>query len=259
MNEDTAVHTYTRHRFPPAIIGHAVWLYFHFALRYRDVEELLAERGVIVTYEMARQWCRKFGQVYANGLRRRRPRPGDKWHLDEVCITINGQQHYLWRAVDQAGNGLAILVRSRRDKQAATRFFRTLLKRLAYVPRVVIIDKLPSYGAAKREVLSSVAHRQHKRRNNRAENSTSSRASGSDGCGASRVRAMRNASSPPTARSPATSARAATASPPSPTARPETSVSPRCGRSPAPQRWPERRRPLASPRFQAPASRLPQL
>jgi putative transposase len=171
MNEREAAPSYKRHRFPPEIIAHAVWLYFRFALSYRDVEELLAERGVLVTYETVRQWCRKFGQTYANELRRRRPRPGDKWHLDEVFIGINGAQHYLRRAVDQEGNVLDILVQSRRDKAAATKFFRKLLKDLAYVPRVVITDKLPSYGAAKREVLPSVAHRQHKRLNNRAENS----------------------------------------------------------------------------------------
>jgi len=146
-------------------------LYFRFALSYRDVEELLAERGVIVTYETVRQWWRKFGQTYANALRRRRPRPGNKWHLDEVFIRISGVQHYLWRAVDQDGNVLDILVQSRRDKAAATKFLRRLLKDLAYVPRVVITDKLASYGAAKREALPSVEHRQHKRLNNRAENS----------------------------------------------------------------------------------------
>ncbi len=170
MKEQDAAR-YKRHRFPPAIIGHAVWLYFRFALSYRDVEELLAERGVIVTYETIRQWCRKFGQGYANELRRRRSRPGDKWHLDEVFIQINGQQHYLWRAVDQEGNVLDILVQSRRDKQAATRFFRKLLKGLAYVPRVVITDKLASYSAAMREALPSIEHRRHKGLNNRAENS----------------------------------------------------------------------------------------
>jgi len=171
MKEQVSLPSYTRHRFPPEIIGHTVWLYFRFALSYRDVEELLAERGVIVTYETARQWCRKFGQVYANGLRRRQPRPGDKWHLDEVFILINGKQHYLWRAVDQDGHVLDILIQSRRNTQAAKKFFRKLLKGLAYVPRVVITDKLASYGAAKREVLPSVEHRQHKRLNNRAENS----------------------------------------------------------------------------------------
>jgi putative transposase len=171
MSEKKAVPTYKRHRFPPAIIGHAVWLYFRFALSYRDVEELLAERGVIVTYETIRQWCQKFGQTYANELRRRRPRPGDKWYLDEVFIGISGVQHYLWRAVDQEGNVLDILVQARRDKVAAKKFFRRLLKDLAYVPRVLVTDKLPSYGAAKREAMPSVEHRQHRRLNNRAENS----------------------------------------------------------------------------------------
>jgi putative transposase len=161
MNEQAPTLNYKRHRFPPAIIAHAVWLYFRFGLSYRDVEELLAERGVIVTYETVRQWCRKFGQTYANGLRRRRPRPGDKWPLDEVFITINGITHYLWRAVDQDGTVLDILVQPRRDKLAAVKFLRKLLKGLAYVPRVVITDKLASYGAALREVLPSVAHRRH--------------------------------------------------------------------------------------------------
>ena len=171
MKEQATAPSYKRHRFPPAIIGHAVWLYFRFALSYRDVEELLAERGVIVTYETLRQWCRKFGQTYANTLRRRRPQPGDKWHLDEVFISINGVQHYLWRAVDQDGNVLDILVQPRRDKKAAVKFLRKLLKGLTYVPRVVITDKLASYAAALREVLPSVEHRRHKGLNNRAENS----------------------------------------------------------------------------------------
>ena len=171
MKDTVATPSYAGYRFPPEIIAHAVWLYFRFSLSYRDVEELLAERGVIVTYESVRQWCRTFGQTYANGLRRRRPRPGDKWHLDEGFIRINGATHYLWRAVDQDGNVLDILVQGRRDTAAARKFFRRLLKDLAYVPRVVITDKLASYGAAKREVLPSVEHRQHKRLNNRAENS----------------------------------------------------------------------------------------
>ncbi len=171
MNEPTSAPSYKRHRYPPEIIAHAVWLYFRFALSYRDVEELLAERGVLVTYETIRQWCHKFGQQYANTLRRNRPQPGDKWHLDEVFIRINGATHYLWRAVDQDGTVLDILVQSRRNKAAAKKFFRKLLKGLRYVPRVVITDKLASYGAAKREALPSVEHRQHKRLNNRAENS----------------------------------------------------------------------------------------
>jgi putative transposase len=162
---------YKHHRFPAEIISHGVWLYYRFCLSYRDVEELLFARGVIVTYEAIRQWCRKFGQAYANQLRRRRPRLGDKWHLDEVFLTINGVRHYLWRAVDQDVHVLDILVQSRRNKKAAKRFFRKLLKGCQYVPRVIITDKLASYGAAKRELLPRLEHRQHRYLNNRAENS----------------------------------------------------------------------------------------
>src|SRR4051812_35794220 len=170
MNEHAPAPSYKRHRFAPEIIAHAVWLYFRFALSYRDVEELLAERGVIVTDETVRQWCRTFGQPYANALRRRRPRTGDKWPLDAVFIRIYGVQHSLWRAVDQDGNVRAILVQRRRNKAAAKKCFRRLLKGLASVPRVVSTDKRASDGAAKREVLPRVEPRQHKRRNNRAEN-----------------------------------------------------------------------------------------
>jgi len=159
------------YRFPAEIISHAVWLYYRFSLSYRDVEELIAERGIGVTYETIRQWCRTFGQHYANQLRRRRAQTGDKWHLDEVFLKINGKLHYLWRAVDQQGNVLDILVQSRRNKLAAKKFFRKLLKGCQYVPRVIITDKLASYGAAKQELLRQVEHRQHKRLNNRAENS----------------------------------------------------------------------------------------
>ncbi len=171
MNARVAALTDKRQRFPPAIIAHAVWRSFRFARSDRDVEELLAERGVLVTDETIRQWCRTFGQQYANTLRRRRPQPGDTWHLDEVFIAINGVQHSRWRAVDQDGNVLDILVQPRRDKRAATKFLRKLLKGLAYVPRVVITDKLASDGAAMREVLPRVDHRRHKGLNNRAENS----------------------------------------------------------------------------------------
>ncbi len=128
-------------------------------------------RGVVVSYETIRRWCAKFGQAYANQLRRRRPRPGDKWHLDEVFIRINGTIHYLWRAVDQHGNVLDILVQPRRDAKAAKKFFRRLLKGSRYVPRVLVTDKLASYGAAHRVVMPSVAHRRSKYLNNRAENS----------------------------------------------------------------------------------------
>jgi putative transposase len=132
---------------------------------------MMLERGVVVSHETVRQWCAKFGQTYANGLRRRRPRPGDKWHLDEVFIKIGGKTHYLWRVVDQEGTVLDILVTSRRDTRAATRFFRKLLTGLEYVPRVLVTDKLGSYRAARRRVLCSVEHRRSTYLNNRAENS----------------------------------------------------------------------------------------
>jgi putative transposase len=171
MNISAPTTPYTHHRFPAEIISHGVWLYDRFCLSYRDVEELLFVRGVIVSYEAMRQWWRKVGQHYANQLRRRRPKPGDTWHLDEVFLTINGERHDLWRAVDQAGHVLDILVQSRRDKAAAKKFFRKLLKGLTDVPRVIITDKLKSYGAAKRAMLPGVEHRQHRYLNNRAENS----------------------------------------------------------------------------------------
>jgi putative transposase len=162
---------YHRHRFPAEIISHCVWLYFRFPLSFRDVEEMLAMRGVKLSYETIREWTLKFGQTFTNGLRRRSPRPGDRWHLDEVFLKINGRIHYLWRAVDQDGDVLDILVQSSRDKKAAKKFFRKLLKGMQYVPRVIVTDKLRSYGAAKAEVLPSVEHRQQKYQNNRAENS----------------------------------------------------------------------------------------
>lgn len=162
---------YHRHRFPPEIISHCVWLYFRFALSFRDVEEIMAERGVTLTYETIREWCLKFGNTFAKKLKRNRSQTGDKWHLDEMFIKISGKPHYLWRAVDQQGNVLDILVQKSRDQHAAKRFFRKLLKGLEYVPRVIITDKLGSYSAAKSEVMPSVEHRRHKRLNNRAENS----------------------------------------------------------------------------------------
>jgi putative transposase len=153
------------------IINHCVWLYFRFPLSFREVEELMLTRGVEVSYETIRRWGAKFGQAYANQLRRRRPRPGDKWHLDEVFVTINRKRCYLWRAVDQHGNVLDVLVRSRRNAKAARRFFRKLLKGLRYVPRVLVTDMLASYGVAHRELMPSVTHRQSRYLNNRAENS----------------------------------------------------------------------------------------
>ncbi len=162
---------YRRHRFPVEIISHAVWLYYRFLLSYRDVEEVLAERGIAVSYETIRQWCRKFGPAFAERLRRRRPRPGDKWHLDEVVLKINGTRHSLWRAVDQQGIVLDILVQQRRNLEAAETFLRRLLDGQGYEPRVVITDKLASYPPAMRRVLPGVEHRRHKGLNNRAENS----------------------------------------------------------------------------------------
>src|SRR3982751_3315399 len=162
---------YAGHRFPPELISYTVWLYFRFPLSLRMVEEMLAFRGIEVSYETIRQWGLKFGQEFANIVRRRLPRPGDKWHLDEVVIKIAGKTHYLWRAVDQHGVVLDVLVQRRRDKKAAKRLLRKLLKRQCRAPRVMITDKLRSYGAAKREIMPGVEHRQHKGLNNRAENS----------------------------------------------------------------------------------------
>ncbi|PWI05972.1 IS6 family transposase [Streptomyces sp. NWU339] len=163
--------SYRGHRYPAEVISPCVWLYFRFPLSFREVEELMLQRGVIVSHETIRRWCLKFGQSYANALRRRRPRPGDKWHLDEVFVKINGMRHYRWRAVDQDGTVLDILVQNRRDTAAARRFFRTLLTKTCSVPRVVVTDKLRSYGTAHRELMPSVEHRSHKGLNNRAENS----------------------------------------------------------------------------------------
>jgi putative transposase len=140
--------SYKGHRYPVEVIAHGVWLYHRFPLSYREVEELMLERGVIVSYETVPRWCAKFGQAYANALRRRQSRPGDKWHLNEVFLKINGERTYPWRAVDAHGNVLDILVHNRRDTAAATRFFRRLMKKTGTVPRVVVTDKLRSYGAA---------------------------------------------------------------------------------------------------------------
>jgi putative transposase len=141
---------YCGYRFPPETLSYAVWLYHRFCSSFRDVEELLAERGVDVSYEAVRQWCLEFGSSFTKKLRRRQGRPGDMWYLDEVFVTIRGNRHYLWRAVDQDGDVLDILVQTRRDQRAAKRFFRKLLKGLHYVPRLPITDQLGSYGAARR-------------------------------------------------------------------------------------------------------------
>ena len=162
---------YAGHRFPAEIISHAIWLYFRFPLGLRMVEEMLAARGIIVSHETVRQWARKFGQALANQIRRRLPGAGDTWHLDEVVIMIAGVKPWLWRAVDQTGIVLDVLVQSRRGQRAAKRLLRKLLKRQGRAPRAMITDKLASYSAAKREVMPGVEHRRRKGLNNRAENS----------------------------------------------------------------------------------------
>jgi len=165
----TSSNPYRGFRFPAEVIEHAFWLYHCFSLSLRDVELILAARGIVVSYESIREWSLRFGRLFANKLKRRRPRPGDKWHMDEVFVRIRGKLHYLWRAVDQEGRVLDILVQSRRNTCAAKRFFRKLLRGLQYVPRVIITDKLRSYGAAKREILPGVEHRQSRYLNNRIE------------------------------------------------------------------------------------------
>ena len=163
--------SYKRHRFPAEIIQHAVWLYFRFTLSFRDVEDLLAERGLDVSYESIRCWVLKFGKQYARRIDRRRPRPSCRWHLDEVFVKINGQTHYLWRAVDDEGEVLEVLVQSRRNKKAALKLTRKLLKKQGFLPSVIVTDRLPSYGAALRELGLSRHHDFGGRKNNRVENS----------------------------------------------------------------------------------------
>ncbi|MDV6278271.1 IS6 family transposase [Rhodococcus erythropolis] len=162
---------YKGFRFPREIISHCVWLYHRFPLSLREIELLMAERGIEVTYETIRTWCTRFGPEYARSLRRRTPHPGDKWHLDEVFVNIGGVRKYLWRAVDQHGNVLDILIQSRRDGRAATRFFRKLLKKQGCRPRVLVTDKLASYRVAHRNTMSTTEHRHNKYLNNRCENS----------------------------------------------------------------------------------------
>jgi putative transposase len=160
---------YYGRRFPPEVISYAVWVYHRFCLSFRDVEDLLAERGIIVSYETIRIWCQKFGPGYARNLKGRQGRLGDTWHLDEVFIRINGQQHYLWRAVDQDGDVIDILVQPRRDQRAAERFFRRLLRGQGKEPFRIVTDKLRSYSAALRRILGEVAHATEQYANNRAE------------------------------------------------------------------------------------------
>ena len=160
---------YHGHRFPPEIIGYAVWVYHRFCLSFRDVEDLLAERGIIVSYEAIRRWCWKFGPDYARRLKKKQGRLGDTWYLDELFVRINGQQQYLWRAVDQDGDVIDILLQSRRDQRAAERFLRRLLRGQGKEPFRIITDKLKSYSAASRTILPGVTHDTQQYANNRAE------------------------------------------------------------------------------------------
>src|SRR5260370_41836059 len=163
--------SYARHRFPPDVIRHAVWLYLRFTLSYRDVEDLLAERGLEVTNETIRRWVLKFGPAVARNLRRGRTTPHGKWHLDEMVFSIAGRRMYMWRAVDSEGEVLDIMVQPRRDKVAAVKLLRRLLKRQGFAPNVIVTDKLRSYGAALQLVGFSGRHEQGLRTHNPAENS----------------------------------------------------------------------------------------
>jgi transposase-like protein len=163
--------SFARHQFPPAIIRHTVWLYLRFTLSYRDVEDLLAERGLDVSYESVRRWVLKFGPLFARELRRRRHRPTSRWHFDEMAVLIGGEQFWPWRAVDDEGEVLDLLVQRRRDKNAAVKLMRNLLRKQGFAPDVLVTDKLRSYGAAKAALGLSARHEQGLRKNNRAENS----------------------------------------------------------------------------------------
>jgi putative transposase len=158
---------YRRHRFPPEIIQHAIWLYLRFTLSYLDVEELLVDRGLDISYETVRRWVLKFGPAIARRLRRRRPRPSNRWHLDEMVVRIAGKRMYLWRAVDHEGEILDMLVQRRRDTRAALRLMRKLLKRQGFAPKLLVTDKLRSYAAAFRRLRLTCRHEQGFRKNNR--------------------------------------------------------------------------------------------
>jgi putative transposase len=169
--DNPVMHTYKRHRFPPNIISHAVWLYRRFNLSYRDVEDLLAERGITVSYETIRLWCIKFGARYALRLKRRHRGYGDTFYIDEVFAKINGKRQYLWRAVDQDGEVVDAYLQARRDGAAAKRFFKRLIRSYGGEPRKIVTDKLRSYGVAHRELMPDVIHNTAQYANNRAEQS----------------------------------------------------------------------------------------
>lgn len=162
-------HMYKRYRFPADIIQYAVWLYFRFNLSHRDIEDLLAQRGIIVTHESIRLWCNKFGSKYAARLRKRHQGYGDTFFIDEVFIRIQGKQHYLWRAVDQDGEVVDVFLQKRRDSKAAKRFFKRMLKKHKSEPRKIVTDKLRSYGVAHRELIPETIHSTEQYANNRAE------------------------------------------------------------------------------------------
>ena len=165
------MNTYKRHRFPPDIISYAVWLYYRFNLSHRDIEDLLAERGITVSREAIRLWCIKFGALYARRLKRKHRGYGDTFYIDEVFVNINGKQHYLWRAVHQDGEVVDVYLQSRRDGAAAKRFFRRLLKSHGGEPRKIVTDKLRIYRVAHRELIPETIHSTQQYENNRAEQS----------------------------------------------------------------------------------------
>ena len=162
---------YKRHRFPPEIISYAVWLYYRFNLSQRDIEDLLAERGITVSREAIRLWCIKFGAIYTRRLKRKHRGYGDTFYIDEVFVKINGKQHYLWRVVDQDGEVVDVYVQEKRDGAAAKRFFKRLLRSHGSEPRKIVTDKLRSYGVAHRELMPDVIHSTDRYENNRAEQS----------------------------------------------------------------------------------------
>ncbi|EAQ96119.1 IS6 family transposase [Congregibacter litoralis] len=162
---------YKRHRFPPDIISYTVWLYYRFNLSHRDIEDLLAERGITVSRESIRLWCNKFGAIYARRLKRKHRGYGDTFYIDEVFVTINGKQQYLWRAVDQDGEVVDVYLQTKRDGAAAKRFFKRLLRSHGGEPRKIVTDKLRSYGVAHRELIPETVHITEQYENNRAEQS----------------------------------------------------------------------------------------
>src|SRR5271165_95727 len=163
--------SYAGYRFPPEVIHQAIWLYLRFTLSFRDVEDLLAERGIMVSYETVRRWVNHFGPIVAADLRKRRPKPHSTWHLDEVYLKIGGRMVYLWRAVDAEGEVLDVLVQSKRNKHAALKLMRKLLKRHAFAPERLVTDDLRSYGSAARELGLERRRERGRWKNNRAENS----------------------------------------------------------------------------------------